>query len=176
MKNLKIRDMVLTALIIAITFIAAKVIQIPNGMSGFIHPGDAVVLIAPILIGKKKGIFAAATGMMLVDLLSGFAIYAPFTFVIKAIMAWISYSIYIKRNTIKNKIMAFSLSAIFMVVGYFITDVVILYFINREAESVIKAIVAALAGVPGNIVQGVTAIILALIMSKMLIKYKKQLV
>lgn len=172
MEKLKVKDIVLTGLMAAITFVAAMVIHIPNGINGFIHPGDVVVLLAPILIGKKKGIFAAAFGMMLVDLI-GYPIYAPFTFVIKGVMAWISYTIYIKRDTIGNKVIAFSTAAIFMVVSYFLTGTIITYFINKEADSIGKALIAGSTSILGDSIQGIVAVVLSIIVLNALSRNKK---
>ena len=87
--NIKFHKTVFTALMIAIIFISANLIRIPT-VGGFVHLGDCMVLLAAALLGKKRGALASGIGMALVDLYSGYIIWAPFTFIIKALMAYIA--------------------------------------------------------------------------------------
>ena len=86
--NSKFHKTVFTALMIAIIFISANLIRIPT-VGGFVHLGDCMVLLAAALLGKKRGALASGIGMALVDLYSGYIIWAPFTFIIKAIIAFL---------------------------------------------------------------------------------------
>ena len=90
--NSKFHKTVFTALMIAIIFISANLIRIPT-VGGFVHLGDCMVLLAAALLGKKRGALASGIGMALVDLYSGYIIWAPFTFIIKALMAYIAGAI-----------------------------------------------------------------------------------
>ena len=82
--------LVLTALFISMTTVAILTIRVPVPFTqGYVHLGDAVIFLGIMILGYKRGAFAAAAGGMLGDLLGGFAIWAPWTFAIKGVMALI---------------------------------------------------------------------------------------
>lgn len=90
----KTKDLVLTALLITIVFISTSVIRIPlapNG--GLVHLGSVALFAASVLFGKKKGALAGAFGMALFNLMTEWVIWAPFTFIIRAVMGYIIGSI-----------------------------------------------------------------------------------
>ena len=88
------KKLIFTALLSALTFVATFVIKLPTPTMGYIHPGDAVVLICGTLLGPVYGGFAAGFGSMLADLVGGYFTYAPATFVIKALTAVIAAFLY----------------------------------------------------------------------------------
>ena len=87
MRDMKIRKMVLAALMAALTYVATMVVQIPSPMQGFVNLGDCCVLLSGWILGPWWGGAAAGIGSMLTDLLNGYAHYAPGTLVIKALDA-----------------------------------------------------------------------------------------
>ncbi|MGL5245759.1 MAG: ECF transporter S component, partial [Sarcina sp.] len=88
-KNFQI---ILTALMIAMIFIAANIIRIPT-IGGYVHLGDCMVLISAVVLDKRRAALASAVGMSLVDIFSGYIIWVPFTFIIKGLMAYIAAAI-----------------------------------------------------------------------------------
>src|SRR5574344_1143290 len=83
MNRSKIQKITITALFAALTFVATMVIKIPTpGTSGYIHPGDALVILSGVFLGPVYGFLAAGLGSMLSDLLGGYFLYAPVTFLI----------------------------------------------------------------------------------------------
>ena len=88
MRDMKIRKMVLAALMAALTYVATMVVQIPSPMQGFVNLGDCCVLLSGWILGPWWGGAAAGIGSMLTDLLNGYAHYAPGTLVIKFCMAF----------------------------------------------------------------------------------------
>lgn len=90
--RLSTKELVLMGLMIALVWLAGSVIKIPS-VGGFVHLGDCMVFLSVVVLGKKKGSVASAMGMMLVDVLGGYYLWAPFTFVIKGAMAYIAGSI-----------------------------------------------------------------------------------
>ena len=87
MRDMKIRKMVLAALMAALTYVATMVVQIPSPMQGFVNLGDCCVLLSGWILGPWWGGAAAGIGSMLTDLLNGYAHYAPGTLIIKALDA-----------------------------------------------------------------------------------------
>ena len=59
----------------------------PIPMQGYVNLGDCAVLLSAWVLGPVYGRVAAGTGSMLADLFSGYAHYAPGTFLIKLCMA-----------------------------------------------------------------------------------------
>ena len=79
---------VITALFAALTFAATMAVRIPTpGTNGYIHPGDALVILSGVILGPSNGFLAAGIGSALADLLGGYFVYVPITFLIKGIVA-----------------------------------------------------------------------------------------
>ena len=83
--NNNTRKLVMTALFMALVCTATMVIRIPTpGTNGYIHPGDALVILSGIFLGPVQGLLAAGIGSALADFLGGYLLYVPATFLIKA--------------------------------------------------------------------------------------------
>ena len=72
--KLTTKDLCLTALFTAIVFVMTFVPKIPIPL-GYAHLGDAAVLLAVVLLGRKQGAIAGAVGSALADLIGGFALW-----------------------------------------------------------------------------------------------------
>lgn len=154
-KSLNVLDIVQIAVMAAMIFVTTYVIEIPVGTKAVLHIGDTMVFAGAIILGKKKAALASALGMGLFDLLSPYAVWAPFTFVIKGIMAYIAGSIahrkdYAGNNAINN-IGGFILAGIWMIAGYFLAGGVIY-----------GSLITAVGDIFGNVVQVAAGIVLAL--------------
>ena len=86
-----LKTLIYTALFTALCCIATMLIQIPlAATNGYIHLGDAFVILSGIILGRKYGGFAAGVGSAFADLFTGYAYFAPVTFVIKFLVAFAS--------------------------------------------------------------------------------------
>jgi uncharacterized membrane protein len=77
--------LVVNGLAIALVLVAAMFVHIPvplAGPGGMIHLGDLPLFVFALLYGRKTGALAGAVGLALFDLLSGWSLWAPFSFVI----------------------------------------------------------------------------------------------
>ena len=84
----KTKSMVFAALFAALACVATMSLHIPTpGTGGYIHPGDAIVVLSGILLGPIYGGLAAGLGSALADLLAGYMVYVPITFIVKAVIA-----------------------------------------------------------------------------------------
>ena len=91
MKHQKLYHLVLAALFAALTYVATNIIRVPiPATDGYINLGDCVVLLGAFLLGPVYGAAAGGIGSALADILSGYAVFAPGTFVIKALIAVIA--------------------------------------------------------------------------------------
>lgn len=169
-KTLEITQM---ALMTAIVCLATMTIKIPTFMGmGYNHPGDSMMFLGAILFGRKKGMIIAAIGMSLADLLSGYAYYIPFTFVIKGITALIASIIAYRKNyngvNTLNNIFAFLIAGTWMVFGYFVAKAILVKFVLFKAKTFTEAITLSLMSVPNNSCQVIVGIIIAIPLIKML--------
>ena len=123
------KDLVETALLIALVYIATRFINIrlPIAASGgLVHLGNTMLFIAAIVFGPKKGAAAGAFGMGLFDLLSEWAMWAPFTFVVRGIMGYIigkiAWSNGREGNNMLVNIAGILVSGVWMIAGYYATE------------------------------------------------------
>ena len=89
--NNNIKFITITAVFIALTYVFTAFVNIrlpiaANG--GLVHLGNVPLFIGAIIFGKKTGAIAGGVGMGLFDLLSGWTAWAPFTFIIVALMGF----------------------------------------------------------------------------------------
>ncbi len=87
MADKKIRTISLAAMFAALCCVATLVIQIPSPMNGYVNLGDCFVLLGAVYLGPVWGFLAGGVGSMFADIISGYAHYAPGTFLIKGLMA-----------------------------------------------------------------------------------------
>mgnify|MGYP000009142931 FL=1 len=159
----------MTALFAALCCIATMVIQIPTPTNGFINLGDCVVLISGYLLGPVYGALAAGIGSMLADILSGYAYYAPATFIIKAVMAVCAYYLYKALTGKKSKSGKTSvMSHIAPVISAFVCEIIMIAGYFAFSAVILGAGLGAVDGIPGNIVQGVAAIIISTILHELI--------
>lgn len=174
--KLNTRELVLMGLMIALVWLAGSVIKIPS-VGGFVHVGDCMVFLCVVILGKKKGAVASAFGMMLVDVLGGYFLWAPFTFVIKGAMAYIAGSILeileVKHGRLFSYITAFLVSGIFMVIAYFGAGIIMAGFLTEKA-GLIQGIAFSAKDIAGNIIQVGTGIVIALPVSAIILKAKSE--
>ncbi|MGE5627839.1 MAG: ECF transporter S component [Solirubrobacterales bacterium] len=173
--NRRTLSIVQTSLMIAIIALVTMTVKIPT-YTGYTHLGDSMIFLSVILLGKKKSIVASAAGMCLADMLSGYLVWAPFTLVIKGIMALVAALIVYRGNNkgdnVPNNILAFVVAGIWMVVGYLFAGAFVATYTLTEHLSLMQGLILSLKDVPANIVEVLVGIIIAVPMSKMIKKSK----
>lgn len=161
------RTIVFAALLAALTTVATMAIRIPTPTQGYIHLGDGMVLICGVLLGPGLGALAAGIGSMLADLIGGYMAYVPGTFAIKALTALVAGWLYHRmagnaRLTTPVRVALCGIPAeIVMVLGYFVYETGMEVMMGSSAGA---AAVAVAAGIPMNIVQGVTGVIVGAVL------------
>lgn len=178
MKNTK--KMVIAALMAALTCIATMVIKIPTPTMGYIHLGDGLVLLCGILLGPFGGALAAGIGSMFADIFSGYASWAPATLLIKALTAFIAGFLFHRLEHVFKGSRARYLSVLVgglvgetvMVLGYFLYETGLAAAASGSFNSATLAagIVSSAAGIPFNILQGITGIVISLVLLPVLLK------
>ena len=179
---MKTNKLILTALFTALTTVATMVIHIPTPTMGYIHAGDALVLLSGILLGPLAGFFAAGVGSALSDLLGGYFIYVPATFLIKGFTAWIAYYVFREIKKLFSKDVPASIvggiaAETFMVIGYFVFEIFMLAITTGDgltSAGIASGIAASASGVPFNVVQGIVGVILATILYPLLKRLEQE--
>jgi hypothetical protein len=158
---------VTTAMMTAMVMIATTFFKIPNAM-GYIHLGDGFVLLAAIILPKKYACFAGGVGAGLADIYGGYAVWAPWTLVIKIVMVLIVqlfFDFLMKRASNGKHIakiagipfaelFAYVLAVLWTVSGYYIAQ----GFISGNW-------IAPVADVPGNVLQAAVGSVIAILVS-----------
>lgn len=140
---------VLCAMFIVLTYLFTMIQVNPLGIpGGLIHLGNIPMFIAAILFGKKVGAISGGVGMALFDILSPYAVWAPFTLVIGLatgfLVGWISEH----HQSFPFYLLTMLVAAVVKVSGYYFAEVII--YGNW---------IAPFAAVPANLTQVVVAAI-----------------
>ena len=147
----KTRTLVINALFIALTLAATMFINLRlplMGNGGLIHLGNVPLFIAALVYGRKTGAIAGAFGMGLFDILSGWALWAPFTFVIVGAMGFTAglISEKVPGNRVVVNTLAVAVALLIKIVGYYFTEVIL--YGNW---------IQPFGSIPGNVMQVVIA-------------------
>lgn len=155
MKSFNTNKVVLAALFAALCCVATMSIRIPTpGTGGYIHPGDAMVILSGIFLDPVTAFLAAGIGSCLADLLGGYFIYVPITLVIKGCIAFLSG--YLFRYLTEHK-----KSPYVAVVLCGVIDMILVAGGYCLCESFMYGIAGAFASVPANLIQGFSGLIIA---------------
>ncbi|KMY52929.1 membrane protein [Bacillus sp. FJAT-27231] len=152
----KTRAIVINALFITLTLVATMFINIRlpiMGNGGLIHLGNVPLFIAAFAYGRKTGAIAGAFGMGLFDLISGWTIWAPFTFIIVGAMGFTAGLISDKMpgNKVVVHTIAIIAALVIKITGYYFAEVIL--YANW---------VQPFGSIPGNVMQVVIAGIIVL--------------
>lgn len=124
----KVRELCITAVCIVLVYVFTAMVNITfpgAGDGGLMHMGNIPLFITAILFGRKTGAIAGGVGMALFDLLSPFAIWAPFTLVIVGCMGYAVGLIAEKHKSIPWYALAMVLACGIKVGGYYIAEGII---------------------------------------------------
>ena len=160
--NNNLKKLILAALFAALSCVATMSIRIPTpGTGGYIHPGDAIVILSGVILGPVWGFFAGGIGSALSDLIGGYFVYVPITLVIKGLVALVAGHLYQKiGKTQKSRYVAVVLGGVADIIlvagGYFVCE----YFIYGAG---------AAASIPANIIQGIGGLVISCILYPILI-------
>lgn len=172
------KNLIMAALMAAFTCIFTMVIQIPSPPIGYLHPGDSLVLLSGVILGPITGGLAAAIGSALADILSGYAIYAIPTLLIKFSAAGLAGYFFrrMKHLLPKHLYSSFLTAGIIgesiVIAGYFVTELLLTAAARGsfEAETFKIGMTSALASLLPNTAQGIFGVMLGLALLPILLK------
>jgi uncharacterized membrane protein len=140
------REVTLNGLLIALVFVSTYLIQIRLPVSlngGLVHMGNVALFTVALVFGKRRGAIAGAFGMGLFDLVSGWVVWAPFTFVVRGVMGYLIGRLAEGSSKVWWKApVAIVIGGIWMLGGYYVTEGIL--YGNW---------VAPLTSIPGNLTQ-----------------------
>jgi uncharacterized repeat protein (TIGR04002 family) len=148
-----------TAIFTAIILLATSVIKFSTGLGeGYIHSGDSFIYLAACILPFPYCLIASALGGGLADILSGYAIWAIPTMLIK-ILNTIPFALVCKKyksSKILSKqiVLMTVVSGIITILGYYI------------AECFLYSVASATLSLIGNITQAVASGIIFVIIAK----------
>ena len=162
--NSKTKKIVMAALMAALACVATMIIKVPSPLKGYINLGDCIVLSAGWLLSPGWGFLAAGLGSGLADILSGYVIYGPATFLIKGLMALVAFYgfqvLHHKCGDLVSRIISGIAAELVMIVGYFIF------------AGFLYGFGPAVVNIPANAVQGVAGIVIGIVLTKFVKKSK----
>ena len=164
MKDMNAKTMAYGGLLAALSLLLTMYVHVPMPMTqGYVHLGDAAVVLSGLVMGPW-GAIPAALGSALADLLSGFGLYAIPTFIIKGAMA-LAVGAFLKDETgLSLKcVLVLILCELWMVLGYFVFE----GFVYGWATGV--------ADLLGNAVQGGAGAVLGAVLCQAAPRLRKSL-
>ncbi|HSP23039.1 MAG TPA: ECF transporter S component [Planococcus sp. (in: firmicutes)] len=156
--NKRTFNLILTSMSIALVFVATLLLNIKlpiTANGGLVHLGTAMLFIIAIVFGPKKAAIAGAVGMGLFDLVSGWTLWAPITILARGLQGYlvgkIAWSKGRDGNSVGYNILAAIVSIPFMLAIYYIGEAIIF-----------GSFIVPAASIPGNIVQNVVGLLVAI--------------
>ena len=149
MRNERIRRMCLAGVFTALVFVFTAYLHIPSH-TGYTHVGDGFIYLAACLLPLPYAAFVGAAGALLADVLTGYAIWAPGSVIIKTV-AVLFFSRTGKKIMTDRNLLALIPAWAVCIGGYYLYEALITW-----------NFVAPLAGIPGYITQSVLSSLLYL--------------
>ena len=143
----------LTGVFTALIFVFTAFVHVPS-YTGYVHIGDSFIYLAASILPLPYALFAGAAGAVLSDVLTGFAVWAPASLIIKSatvlFFTWKKPTFLTKRNYL-----ALIPAAALCIGGYYIYEVM-LYgnfvtpaygMLGNLVQAVFSSVVYLIAGV-----------------------------
>ncbi len=115
--------------------------------TGYIHLGDSIIILSAFFLGPIDAMLVGGIGHAMADIISGYAIYAIPTLLIKGLLGY-------AMGKIKNKYISMPLGILIVISGYFIF------------ESIYFSIEAGLFSILTSFVQVLSSVIVSLFVYK----------
>ena len=156
----KTKKLVFSALLAALVCVATLILTVSLPGGGYFNLGDCFVIASGVILGPWFGFLASAIGSALADVISGYVLYAPATFIIKGLMALIVGFVCLKNKNMLKVFFSGIVAEVIMIAGYF------LY------ELILNGYALAILGVAGNALQGLVGVVSSFALVLLLTKNK----
>lgn len=151
MKGQKIKLMCFAGIFTALVFVVTAYLHIPT-YNGYVHVGDGLIYLAACLLPWPYAMFVGGGGALLADCLTGYAIWAPGSLIIKAVTVLVFSS---KDRTVisRRNLWAMLPATLICAGGYYLYEALIT-----------GNFLVALEGIPSSITQSVASAILFVVL------------
>lgn len=159
--GMKTRDLTIGALATAVVAAATLALRIPvPATQGYINLGETAIYLTALLLGPIHGLVAGGVGSALADLLAGYAQFAPFTLVIKAVegglagyLFWEALGGWQHAGWVWRAVVSCAVAGAWMVAGYYLAEAFLLGLGPHAAATEIPGnTFQAAAGLPVGLV------------------------
>ena len=159
MDRKQIRFMTLSGALCALVFVLTAYLHVPVH-TGYAHMGDGLIYVAACILPLPYGIFVGGVGALLADALTGYAIWAPGSLIIKSLTVLV-FSRKCERILSVRNLLALIPAWILCVGGYYVYEGIIT-----------GNFVAPAAGVVGNLIQCAFSTVLFAVIATVLDRLK----
>ena len=142
MKQDNVRNMCLAGIFTAVVFVFTAYLHVPS-YTGYTHVGDGFIFLSACLLPTPYAVFVGAGGALLADCMTGYALWAPGSVIIK-LLTVLCFTTNSKRILTKRNLLALLPAAVLGIGGYYLYE-----------SLVTGNFAAALAGIPGYVMQAV---------------------
>jgi uncharacterized repeat protein (TIGR04002 family) len=151
MKKKSTRLLCMAAIFTALVFVVTAYLHIPTN-NGYIHVGDGLIYLAACMLPWPYAVAVGAGGALLADCLTGFAVWAPASVIIKSVTALLFTSKSKKIMGTRNRLMLLP-AAVFCAGGYYLYE-----------AALYGNWIAPLTGIPASLTQSLTSSVLFIVM------------
>lgn len=141
----KVKIVSSAALFTALIMVATAYVKMPIAV-GYVHAGDVFIVLGAFMLPVPVAAGVAALGSMLADLLSGYVMYMPVTFVAKGLMSLIFSLFFYKKFNLLRVVVGAAIGSVVMVAAYF------------AFESFYYGLPVATANLPAQFIQPANAV------------------
>ena len=134
MKSDKTRELVILSLYAALIIVSVQFIRIPFGPQ-FVHLGNALVVIAVLIFGARKGALVATVGLGLFDILNGYAAEVWITILESLVVCLVLYLVFEKLLKSNDKMANIILIGVIAAVTKIILNFIKYTIINTAVAS-----------------------------------------
>ncbi len=162
MNKRAVHNLAMSGLLGALVLLFTAYLHIPVG-KGYIHIGDAFVYLGAVLLPQPYGLLAGAGGGGLADLLSGYPLWAPATFMIKGLSVLFFTAKWERKPLCTQNLLAPVFAGLLCVGGYYLYET-LLY----------GDYAVPLLSVPGNLIQSLSSgVIFILLLATLKNRFRK---
>lgn len=154
MQDQGLRKITRLALVASVVLVATMFLKVPTP-TGYVHLGDGVIYGAALAFGPTFAAISGAIGSSLADILGGYAMWWPWTLVIKGVAGWVIGKVGYNQGRAKQ-LLAMVLGAAWTIAGYAL------------GTSIMYSPSAAIAESLGNVVQTGSGIVIGLFLAPVL--------
>ncbi len=155
----KIRYMCLSGVLTAAVFVFTAYLHVPS-YNGYTHVGDGFIYLASCILPLPYALFVGAAGAALADALTGYAMWAPGSAVIKALLVLCFCRTGKKICGVRNLLALFPAAGV-CVGGYYLYGALLT-----------GSFVSPVTEIPGNILQSLFSSVLFVLLGSVLDKLR----